>query len=62
MWFGLGSLLCAPVGPVALLYGIKAISDINSSGGTLKGAGKAWVGMILGGLTTLILLVVLAGG
>jgi len=42
-------LVCGPIcGPLAIVYGNKAKSEINASNGSLGGAGLATAGVVLG--------------
>jgi hypothetical protein len=56
----IGLFCCALVSPVALIYGIKAINQINNSDGALTGTGQAVTGIVLGSLGLLFLLLRLA--
>jgi hypothetical protein len=67
LWMGIVGLLCCQfLSPIALIYGIKAVNQINNSEGALTGNGQAIAGIVLGVLGSLILLinvvVVLMGG
>lgn len=54
-YLGLFALICFPA-PIALIVGIVALRDINQSGGKKHGLGRAWFGIIMGALFTLILI------
>jgi len=63
-------LICGPIcGPLAIVYGNKAKSEINSSNGRLGGAGLATAGIVLGWIGVafavigiLIVIAAIAGG
>ena len=54
-YLGLFSLICFPA-PFAIIVGILAIRDIKRSDGKKHGLGRAWFGVIMGSLVTLIAL------
>ena len=60
-YLGLFSLICFPA-PIALIVGIVALRDIKQSGGKKHGLGRAWFGIIMGALFTLILIGTLVAG
>jgi hypothetical protein len=49
-WLGLAALFCCGLlaGIPAIFVGAQALSEIQASGGRLKGRGMAWIGVILG--------------
>jgi hypothetical protein len=55
-WLGLVSLFCCGLltGIPAIFVGVRALSEIEASGGRLIGRGTAWVGIILGIIGTLV--------
>lgn len=60
LWLGIAGLLtlCVGVGwilgVIALILGITAFNEINRSAGQLAGRGRAKAGAILGGVTTML--------
>lgn len=54
---GIISLICSLAGPVAVFFGISALSEISRSGGKVGGKGMAIAGLALGGFASAILLV-----
>lgn len=49
LWMSLvGIFCCAFLCPVAVIYGIKAINQINNSNGELTGKGQAIAGLVVG--------------
>ena len=58
-YLGIFGLVLPVLGPFALLFGILAFRDIRRSPGKL-GLGRAWFGVIAGGIGTLVLLLFLA--
>ena len=61
MWCGIIGLLCFGIilGPIAVIMGILAHSEISKSGGQLTGSGRATAGIILGILDTLAAIVII---
>jgi hypothetical protein len=58
LWLGLVGLFCCQLlGPIALIYGIKALNQINKSDGALTGTGRAVAGIVLGSLGLLALVI-----
>jgi len=56
-YLGVGSLLCIPfLGLVAIWFGVRGIREARKNP-RAKGAVHAWVGIILGALSTFVLLV-----
>jgi Domain of unknown function (DUF4190) len=43
-------------GPIALTLGLIARHQISQSNGTQKGGGLAWIGIVLGGLESVLIL------
>jgi hypothetical protein len=58
-YLALGSVLCVPA-PIALFCGIMALRDLKRHP-HLQGAGRAWFGIIMGSLGTVLLLLACAG-
>ncbi len=58
-YLALGSVLCVPA-PIALFCGIMALRDLKRHP-HLQGAGRAWFGIIMGSLGTVLLLLAFAG-
>ena len=58
-YLGLVSVLCLPA-PLALLTGIVAVRDIRRHP-KKAGLGRAYFGIVMGGLGTLVLALILAG-
>ncbi len=56
---GLGSLFCTLAGPIALLFGLSALKEINASQGRMGGKGAALTGVVLGGIATFMLVAVI---
>jgi hypothetical protein len=56
---GLGSLFCTLAGPIALLFGLSALKEINASQGRMSGKGAAITGIVLGGFATFMLVAVI---
>lgn len=56
---GLGSMLCTLAGPIALLFGLSALKEINASQGRMGGKGAAITGIVLGGIATFMLVAVI---
>ena len=54
-YLGLFALICFPA-PIALIVGIIALRDIKQSGGKKHGLGRAWFGIIMGAIFTLLLI------
>ena len=48
-YLGLFSLLCLPA-PLAVLFGVLALSDIKKSKGKKLGKGRAWFGIVMGSI------------
>lgn len=47
------------VGPLGLIFGLIALSQIRNSGGTQKGKGLAITGVVLGALSVLYLIIII---
>jgi hypothetical protein len=58
-YLALVSVLCVPA-PLALFCGIMALRDLKRQP-HLQGAGRAWFGVIMGSLGTVLLLLACAG-
>jgi hypothetical protein len=59
LFVGLGSLLCSLAGPCALFFGFSALTEINSAPGKVGGKGLAITGIVLGTISTVMLVFVL---
>lgn len=59
-YLGLFSVLCLPA-PISLFAGIKGLKDIKENPNK-NGEGRAWFGIIMGVIGTIMLLIVIAGG
>jgi hypothetical protein len=66
LWMGVAGLFCCQIFSIfALIYGIKALSQINGSNGRLSGQGQAIAGIVmaaLGLLGVLFYFVIIASG
>jgi hypothetical protein len=57
LWMGvMGLVCCSLLAPIAMIYGIKALNQINNSEGRLTGQGQAIAGIILGAIGSALLL------
>jgi hypothetical protein len=58
LWMGLVGLFCCTLMcPIALIYGIKALNQINKSDGQLTGTGQAVTGIVCGAIGLLLIVV-----
>ncbi len=55
-YFGLFSVLCFPA-PISIILGVVALRDIKKSNGQKHGAGRAWFGIVMGCLFSILPLV-----
>jgi hypothetical protein len=53
-----GFFCCTLLCPIAIIFGIKALNQINSSDGQLTGTAQAVIGLVFGVIGTLILVFV----
>ena len=62
-WLGLLSVLpifpCFILGPFAIACGIDALRDLKKNP-TMRGKGRAWFGIIMGGIGTVFLMMIIA--
>ena len=56
----LSIVICSLIGPFAWVLGMRAVREIDASGGTLSGRTQAQVGYIMGMIVTILLIIGIA--